>query len=115
MKKDYIVIGGQQYRVEVNWNALSNFLIYIDQDSIGGLAEIDKFRVSQIPALMAATIEEGERLEGREFKMDPKELGTMLNPFHLQKFMEIYTRQSRVWMEMDGESKKKESPAQPQS
>lgn len=110
MGKSFITIGGNTYRVEVNWNALANFLTLIGEDSIAGLTRIDEFRVSQIPALIAATIEEGERLEGREVKLDPRDLGTVLNPFHLRKFMDIYTEHSRVWMEEEDDAKKKESP-----
>ena len=70
MEKAFITIGGKTYRVEVNWNALANFLTLIGEDNIAGLARLDEFRVSHIPALIAATIEEGERLEGREVKLD---------------------------------------------
>lgn len=110
MEKAFITIGGKTYRVEVNWNALANFLTLIGEDNIAGLARLDEFRVSHIPALIAATIEEGERLEGREVKLDPKDLGMTLNPFHLRKFMDIYTEHSRIWMEDEDDAKKKESP-----
>lgn len=111
MEKAYITIAGNRYRVEVNWNALANFLTSIGEDNIAGLTRLDEFRVSQIPALIAATIEEGERLDGRETKLDPKDLGTVLNPYHLRQFMDIYTAHSRVWMEEEGaDAKKKDSP-----
>ena len=37
MKKDYIAIGGKEYRVEVNWNALTAFLQAVGRDTIEDL------------------------------------------------------------------------------
>ena len=40
MEKSFISIGGKEYRVEANWNALSNFLKAVGRDTLEGLSDI---------------------------------------------------------------------------
>ena len=49
MKKDYIVIGGKQYRVEANWNALSVFLKEVGRDTIDGLISLSVWKAGSSP------------------------------------------------------------------
>ena len=105
-----MTIGGVQYRVEVNWNAIGYFLSLVGDDSIGGLTKIDHLRVSQYTSLVAACIKEGERLEGRDVNLDPLKLGEIFRIPDFKEFTEIYNKQSRAWLKVDAEdSKKKES------
>ena len=111
MKKDTIVLGGIEYRVEVNWNALGSFLRAVGRDTIEELASFTTIRPSEIAALMAACIIEGERLEGRKveggilnFSLD---LGAIITPKDVAAFMDIYVRQSAPRMEVE-EPKKEE-------
>jgi len=105
MKKDVIKIAGKEYRVEVNWNALTAFLQSVGRDSIEELASFKTIRPSEIPALMAASINEGERLEGRQCDFTPLELGAVISPADVAAFMDVYVRQSAPKMEVE-ESKK---------
>ena len=105
MKKDTIVIGGKEYRVEVNWNALAAFLAAVGRDSIDELANFNTIRPSEITSLIAACIIEGERLEGRkvegailDFALD---LGAVITPADVAAFMDIYVRQSAPRMEVE--------------
>jgi len=110
MEKSFITIGGNKYRVEVNWNALGNFLSLVGDDSIGGLTKLEQFRVTHITSLVAACVKEGERLEGREVNLDPLKLGETFSLANFKEFMAIYNEHSRAWLEADAEdSKKKES------
>lgn len=109
MEKAFITIGGKTYRVEVNWNALSNFLKAVGRDTLEGLSEISALRPSDIAPLMAAAINEGERLEGRDAQLTGEILGEMIRPSHVSDFMDIYIAQSRAQVEADP-AKKKESP-----
>lgn len=109
MEKFFITIGGNSYRVEVNWNALSNFLKAVGRDTLEGLSDITSMRPSDIAPLMAAAINEGERLEGRESCFTGESLGEIIRPFHVGKFVDIYIQQSRAQVEVDEPAKKKES------
>jgi hypothetical protein len=113
MKKDFIKIGGKEYRVESNWNALTAFLRDVDRDSIDELANYRTIRLSEITSMMAACINEGERLEGRECNMTPLDLGAIITPADVTVFMNIYAKQGAPKMEVD-EPKKEErdEPAQ---
>ena len=114
MEKAFITIGGKEYRVEVNWNALGYFLALVGDDSIGGLSKLEQFRITHITSLVAACIREGERLEGREVNLDPVKLGEIFSPSNFKEFMKIYSEHSRAWLAEEAEdgAKKKESPRQ---
>ena len=101
MKNDTIVIGGKQYRVEVNWNALTAFLEAVGRDTIDELASFTTIRPSEITALMAACIVEGERLDGRKCSVTYQDLGAVISPNDVAAFMDIYVRQSAPKMEVD--------------
>ena len=113
MKKDYIAIGGKEYRVEINWNALAAFLQAVGRDTIEDLASFNTIRPSEIPALMAASINEGERLDGRDGKVKALDLGEVIGPGEVAAFMDIYVRQSAPRMEVEEPKKeaREESPA----
>lgn len=111
MQKDFMTLGGKTVRVEVNWNALASFLQFIGEDSYDGLANVGAMRPSQAPALMAAAINEGERLEGRESHLSPLDVGAIIRPKDVEAFMQIYVRQSAAQVEVDG-GKKEERESQ---
>ena len=107
MEKSFINIGGRDYRVEVNWNALSAFLKAVGRDTLEGLSDISSMKPSDIAPLMAAAINEGERLEGRESRFTGESIGEVIRPSHVGKFMAIYIDQSRAQLEADEEPAKK--------
>ena len=106
MKKDHIEIAGRRYRVEVNWNALTSFLRSVGRDTIDELSRIDTLRPSELTALMAACMEEGERLEGRGDVLTALDLGAVITPGDVRDFIEIYVRQSNPQMTQEEEPKK---------
>ncbi len=108
MKKSFITIGGVEYRVEVNWNALSNFLKATDRDTLEGLSNISDMRPSDMAPLMAAAINEGERLEGRSTNLSAETLGESLRPSHIAQFMDIYIEQSVAQVEPETAKKKED-------
>lgn len=108
--KHFITIGGNEYRVEVNWNALSAFLVAVGRDTLDGLSDISSMKPSDISALMAASINEGERLEGRDCHFSPLDLGALIRPSDVGRFIDIYIAQSRAQVEAENSAKKKESP-----
>ena len=106
MQKSYLTIGGKEYRVEVNWNALTAFLEAVGRDTLEGLSSISGMKPSEISALIAASINEGERLEGRESKLTAQDIGATLKLADVTAFMNIYIDQSRA--QMDTKEPKKE-------
>ena len=94
MKKDYIEIAGKRYRVESNWNALTAFLDAVGRNTLDELSKIDSIRPSELTALMAACIAEGERLDGRGNAPTALDLGAVITPDAVRNFLEIYVRQS---------------------
>ena len=106
MKKDYIEIAGRRLRVESNWNALTAFLDAVGRNTLDELSKIDSIRPSELTALMAACIEEGERLDGRGGAPTALDLGAVITPDDVRRFLEIYVRQSNP--QRDREEPKKE-------
>ena len=103
-----MTIGGVQYRVEVNWNAMTGFLVLVGKDTVNELSAIGDIRPSEITSLMAAAIKEGERLEGRPCTLTPEEIGSVIKPSDVNTFMEIYIRQSAPAVPVE-DAKKKET------
>ena len=112
MEKDYIIINGTKYRVEVNWNALAAFLREVGRDTIEDLASFNNIRPSEVTALMVSCIAEGERLDGRGCTINALDLGAVMTPEDVAAFMEIYIRQSAPKRDVE-EPKKEEREEQP--
>lgn len=114
MKKDYITIAGKRYRVESNWNALTAFLDAVGRNTLDELSRIDTIRPSELTAMMAACIAEGERLDGRDGAPSALDLGAVITPDDVREFLDIYVRQSSPQIEAD-EPKKEERETEPAS
>ena len=112
MKKDYIEIAGKRYRVESNWNALTAFLDAVGRNTLDELSKIDAIRPSELTAMMAACIAEGQRLDGSKDCPSALDLGAVIKPDDVREFLEIYARQSNPQLGTD-ESKKEEREAEP--
>jgi len=89
--KDFIEIGGTEYRVEVNWNAIGDFLDVKGYD-LTELSKVGAMKVADMTTLLWCSIVEGERLEGREFKIAERDLGAMIGPSDLKSFIEVFSR-----------------------
>ena len=109
MDKETMRLGGRSVRVEVNWNALSAFLVAVGRDTLEGLSNISSLKPSEIAALVAAAVNEGERLEGRESSLTALDVGAQLRPEDVGEFLQIYIRQSRPAREVEEPSAKKKT------
>lgn len=65
MDKRYITVSGAQYRVEANWKAITAFLKSVGRDNLQGITDLVHLPPSDMAPLMAACLNEGERLDGR--------------------------------------------------
>ena len=85
---------GRTFRVELNWNALVNFLESSGRDDVRELANLAALKPSDLAGLLAAGINEGERLEGREVNFKPQEVGALVDFGTMADFIAIFTRQT---------------------
>lgn len=115
MVKDFIEINGRRYRVEVNWNATTAYLQAVGRDTLEELAKIDTFRPSELTALMAACIAEGERLEGHQDAPSALDLGAAITPVHVTEFLKIYVRQSSPQVDVEEEAAPKKEEREEES
>ena len=94
MRADYLDLNGKQVRVECNWNALVNFLEASGQNDMSALANLAQLRPSDVAGLMAACINEGERIEGREGNYTAEGIGQTASYAAIGEFLAIYVRQA---------------------
>lgn len=92
MNRSYITIDGQQRRVEANWNAITSYLTARGKDSLQGLSDISSLSPSELPHLMAACVNEGERLEGRESSLTAEWIGENCGMTELTEFVSAFCR-----------------------
>ena len=114
MKKDYIEIAGKRYRVESNWNALTAFLEAVGRNTLEELSKIDSIKPTELTAMMAACIAEGQRLDGVKDVPSALDLGAVITPDDVRTFLDIYVRQSNPQVSQD-EPKKEERETEPAS
>ena len=93
MAKAFIKIDGRELRVEVNWNAIASFLQMKGQDTFKDLAELTNLKPSDIAPMMAAAINEGERLEGHEANYTPEEIGARCSVVTVAEFVKVFQEQ----------------------
>lgn len=66
MEKRYLQVAGTQVRCEANWKAITDFLRTVGRDTLQGITDLASLPPSDMAPLMAACLNEGERLDGRE-------------------------------------------------
>ena len=91
---DRIEINGVAYRVEVNWNAITAFLEASGRDDVQSLIGLSSLRPSDLAGLLAAAINEGERLDGRESSLTAEEVGTVAGFDTMAQFIQIFAKQT---------------------
>lgn len=106
--KDFLEIEGQEYRVEVNWNSIVQFLQATGKNTWEGLSSFSAVTPSDLAPLMAASINEGERLEGRECHFSAEDVGAKCGFDIIGKFLPIYQRQTGPQSTPPDEDKKKD-------
>ena len=84
------------------------------RNTLDELSRIDTIRPSELTALMAACIAEGERLDGRDGAPSALDLGAMITPDDVREFLAVYVRQSNPQLEAE-EPKKEERETEPAS
>lgn len=91
---DQITLNGNTYRVEVNWNAIVAFLEASGRDDVRELMGLSALKPSDLAGLLAASVNEGERLEGREAHYSGEEIGALADFDTMAQFISIFARQT---------------------
>jgi len=91
---DYLEISGKKYRVEANWNAITAFLLAVNANDSKSLGNALNLKPSDYPYMMAACINEGERLDGKECNFDAIKIAEICGIGDMMQFLSIFNRQA---------------------
>lgn len=109
--KDFVTINDREFRVEINWNAISEFL---DQRnySLSELSNFADFSAKDINTLLYCAIQEGERMEGRKLELSMQDICSELDAGDIGQFLEIFRKhylEKNAGSEEGGEGAKKKT------
>lgn len=93
MNKQFITIQGKAYRVEANWRALTSYLAERGKDTMEGLSDLASLSPTSLAPLMAACLNEGERLEGHDIAITGDWVAENCGICEMRTFLTIYTSQ----------------------
>lgn len=94
MNKRYITINGSQVRVEANWKAITTFLTSVGKNNLQGISDLTLLPPSEIAPLMAACLNEGERLDGREERFTAEWIEETCNFAEVTSFITEFLHQA---------------------
>lgn len=86
---------GRTFRVEVNWNAIVAFLDSTGRDDISSLASLVQLKPSDLSSLLAASCNEGSRIDGKPDRLTPEEVGELADVSVMTDFIRIFTSQTQ--------------------
>ena len=101
------LIDGRSFRVEVNWNAIVAFLEASGRDDVRELANFAALKPSDLAGLLAASINEGARLDGESVHFTAAEIGALVEIGVMAKFIAIFSHQTQPKGIKEEEAKKK--------
>lgn len=103
MKHDAIELDGVLWRVEFNWNAISEYLEANNMD-LSAIDDLKTMKPKQITELVYYGLVEGARLEGKEFPYSVKDLS--LSVRDVTALLVIFSRHVNVTNTHDVAKKK---------
>jgi len=95
MKNDYIEISQKKYRVEFNWNAITDFL-ESEGLSLSDADDLKNLKPRQITGLIYAGVVEGCRMDAAEFPFSKLDFGAAISPPQVGELLLIYARHTQV-------------------
>jgi len=90
--RDTVNIGGQAYRVEVNFNSISGWLVSTGRSDLNALSRLSDLSLEDFRSLLYYAAKEGARLDGVPFGLSVEDAGT-ISVSELGRFIRIYTVQ----------------------
>lgn len=93
MRHDHVEIDDKCYRIEFNWNTVTNFL-EDEGKTLADLENMGNLTAKSITRLVYNAIQEGCRLEGIAFPFTVEDLGAALGAHEIAEILKIYHRQT---------------------
>lgn len=94
MEKRYLTVSGSQVRVEANWKAITSFLTSEGRNSLQGITDLANLPPTDMAPLMAACLNEGERLDGREARFSGEWIEENCNLAEVSAFVVEFLHQT---------------------
>jgi len=95
MKNDYIEIANKKYRVEFNWNAITDFL-ESEGLQLTDADDLKQLKPRQVTGLIYAGVVEGCRMDATEFPFSKLDFGAMISPPQVGELLLIYQRHTTI-------------------
>jgi hypothetical protein len=95
MKNDYIEINDKKYRVEFNWNAITDFL-ESEGLQLTDADDLKQLKPRQVTGLIYAGVVEGCRMDAIEFPFSKLDFGAMISPPQVGELLLIYQRHTTI-------------------
>ncbi len=73
----HVRLNGVDYPATANFNAVAAFLAFVGRNTMEGLMDISKLSPSDCPALVAACVNEGLRIDGKDERFTPEQIGAV--------------------------------------
>lgn len=108
--KEFIELDGKKYRVEFNWNTITEYCEIKNIEDLSALDSLKNLSASDLRLFIYCALKEGERMEGKEFLVSVLDLGGILKFQDIQHLMQVFKKQSSFTLdskEPPGDVKKK--------
>jgi hypothetical protein len=92
--KEYIELAGKKYRIEFNWNTITDYCEIKNITDLSALDSLASLSPGELRQFLHCAIKEGERMDGRELEITAVEFGGMLKFDDIQKLMQVFQKQS---------------------
>jgi hypothetical protein len=106
MTHDYVEINGKDYRIEFNWNSMTDFFDRVGKKP-SDLDKMDELTAAQYTTLFHAGVVEGCRMDGVEFPFSEKDFGAALTINNVAELLMLYRKHSTVKSSVTVKVKKK--------
>lgn len=90
---DTIRINDKDYRVEVNWNVLSELCRIKGIDDVSAIDQVTKFSPEEIANLIYLCLKEGADMDGKELDLKLEDIGRYVRVKELNDFLLIFKKQ----------------------
>ncbi len=92
--KEYIELEGKKYRIEFNWNTITEFCELKNISDLSALDSLKNLSAGDLRLFIHCALKEGERMDGKEFNITALELGGILKFHDIQRLMLVFKKQS---------------------
>lgn len=106
MKRDTILINDQEYWIEFNWDAVTDFL-ETENLELMDIDNLQKLNPKKITSLFYSGVKAGATLQGVPFDFDREQFSSILNIKDATNLLIIYARHSQAESKVSKKPEKK--------